>query len=257
MIFMNILRKLIVHNRFGNHTILFGEAITDAEIKEVFKLRYQVYSERDYIEVSKYPNQLETDEYDLSGKSHYFTAIIEENNYCKIIGCIRVIVDDPLPTELDFEFSEPAEMRSIPRDRRFEIGRFIIIPPDKNNGKYLPRGVVRLFLLDLIGDYGIKHNLIGGYAFIKQTLDQKLKKFGFPVGYIKAYRQVYPENGVLYKYFTQKNDPVIPIYFISKQCFDFTQKAIHRQSMFEICDEDTYIFKDNILNNVLKVIKIV
>ena len=61
MIFMNILRKLIVHNRFGNHTILFGEAITDAEIKEVFKLRYQVYSERDYIEVSKYPNQLETD----------------------------------------------------------------------------------------------------------------------------------------------------------------------------------------------------
>ena len=147
---MNIVRKLVINSPRGERIISFGEATTELEKQEAFKFRYKVYLERGYIDPVRYPNQSESDEYDTLGKSRHFIAILEDQNVRKMIGYIRLIISDPLPTEIDFEFEQPLELKSIPRDQRVELGRFIIIPPNKECGDFLPRGMTMLFLLNLL-----------------------------------------------------------------------------------------------------------
>ena len=256
VMYMNIFRKLTIRGVNADRTILFGETTTDNEKQEVYKLRYKIYSEQGYIDSTKYSNLFETDEYDSVGKSQYFIAAIKEKDNLRLIGCIRSIFSDVLPTELAFYIKEPEELRSIPRANRFEIGRFVIVPPDKLKKDYLPRGIVMLFLLNTVSNYAIKKNLLGGYAFIKQSLNIKLRRLKFPVGYIKEYKQHYPKHGVLYKYFTQVNDPVIPIFFVTKLFFQYTENIICNRFMFRREGDNTFLFRSNVYTYILKVLKI-
>lgn len=252
---MNVYRKLVADGLKDKRVISFGEAVTVDELQQIFKLRYHVYSDLGYINPDRFPNQLESDEYDTLRKSRYFIAILEDGENRKMIGCIRLIIDDPLPTELDFEFEEPNDIKIIPRNQRAELGRFIIIPPDKEHNDYLPRGFTMLFLLNVLSQYGIKHNIQGGYAFIKRSLDLKLRKSKFPTGYIKSYTQRYPKNGILHRYFSQPEDPVIPIYFVTRLFYEYTEKIINMHYMFEI-KEDTIIYKRNLYTWLLRSLKI-
>ena len=114
--------------------IYFGKADKKEELEEIYKLRYEVYTEKGYIKKESYTNLSERDDYDLENKCHYFIAKIDD----RIIGCIRLIVDNPLPTQKYFHFNEPEKIRLIPINNRCELGRFIIVPLDKEKGKYLP-----------------------------------------------------------------------------------------------------------------------
>ena len=249
---MKVLRTLKLYNKGVEESILFGEVDSDEELHETYKLRYSVYSDRGYIDPTRFPDGMEYDDYDTCKKCRYFVAVLNT----KIIGYIRLIIDDPLPTEKIFTFSEPEKLKGIDRNKRCEFGRFVIIPPSKSNGGYLPRGLVRLFLYDVIAGICIKENLLGGYSFIKSSLEKKMKKMKMPIGEIKTYEQHYPESGVLFNYFSQSNDPVIPIFFVTKDFIDYTHRHIRNSSMFEF-NGDSYVLKHNLYNFFLKKLKII
>lgn len=253
---MIVIKELQVNSANRKRVITFGIANTDKEKNDVFLLRYQVYSERGYIDKDAYPNKLEADKYDDNCDTKYFIAVLHDEIGEKVIGCIRLILANPLPTQEDFIFDEPTEIRSIPSNKRFEIGRLIVIPPCKEIGDYLPRGLVMIFLLNVVGNFALKNSLEGGYAFIKESLNRKLTRSGFPVRYITKYRQRYPQTGVLYKYFTQKEDPVIPIFFLTKSFYGFSQKYLSNKLLFDT-KGDSIIFRESFLTNVLKILKIV
>ncbi|MEI6746994.1 MAG: hypothetical protein WCL34_13605, partial [Methylococcaceae bacterium] len=146
---MNIYRELKIKSGHRERVVSFGEASTPEELEEMFRLRFSVYSSLGYINEEKYPDGLEKDSLDVPEKSKYFIAKIDG---C-VIGCIRLITIHPLPTQICFEFKEPAVLESVRPDERYELGRFIIIPPGKDKEDYLPRGLVMLFLFDTACSY--------------------------------------------------------------------------------------------------------
>lgn len=216
--------------------ICFGLVNEESELHDIYKLRYQVYSEKEYINPKLYPNQEETDSYDSSQKTINFSAITNG----KTIACIRLIIDDPLPTEKAFTFSEPEALKPIPRHKRGELGRFIIIPPDRTNKKYLPRGLVMLFMLATVSAYAKEYGIKGGYSFVKKSLDVKLKKMRVPIRSISKYEQHYPDDGVLARYFNQPNDPVIPMYFLTEECVNFVKITLSKKILFQQVKPTTY-----------------
>lgn len=208
--------------------IFFGRAVTDEELKAVYALRYEVYSHRGYIEPSRYPAKEESDHYDSEGKSIHFAAFIDG----KALACIRVIVDDPLPTEKAFTFEEPFPLKNISRQRRGELGRFIIIPPDRENKIFFPRGLVMLFILATLSKFGEEENIQGGYSFIKESLKKKLERLSVPFHPIYPHEEHYPKDGVLARYFNQPEDPVIPMYYLTSECLVFTARKLKQKILF-------------------------
>jgi N-acyl-L-homoserine lactone synthetase len=204
---MKILFKLKIP---PSQTIYFGEPEDEREKEEMFALRFKVYSSRNYIKDSSYPNKLEFDNYDLENKCVYFIAKFDNI----LVGSIRVIRDYYLPTEKEcFEFEEPEEIKYICRNNRLELSRLIAIPPSEN--KYFPRHLIMIFLLYCCLLYAKENNIKGGYAFIKSKLEKKLKKINIPFKRILKYKQIYPSNGPLFKYFNNPHDPVVPIYYLT------------------------------------------
>ena len=108
---MVVYRSLKICSNNLYETIVFGEAITNEELQEVYRFRYDVYSDKDYIDKDKYSYGIEKDEYDEQRFCRYFVAKINE----RLIGTIRIITCDPLPTEYSFSFEEPEIMKSIDR----------------------------------------------------------------------------------------------------------------------------------------------
>lgn len=250
---MKIFRDLQLDLSGTKKKIYFGKADNEKEIEEIYKLRYLVYSDKSYIESNKYSKGLEIDDYDRSGKCHYFIAKLDD----KLIGCIRLIIDDPLPTEKYFSFSEPISIKNIQRNQRCELGRFIIIPPNKEKKEFLPRGIVMLFLLDTLSYFGLSNGLLGGYSFIKKSLESKFVKLRLPIGTISQYTQNYPKDGVLFNYFTQPLDPVLPIYFMTNEFYAYTEKNIHNSWMFKKISDVSFELKHNLYTEFLKKLNII
>ena len=251
---MEVVTRLNVGKRFGSKTILFGYPTTQTEFDEMFRLRYDVYSRRGYIEPSRFPDKQEKDEFDKDNRTRYFIAQIEGG---RIIGTVRLIIKDQLPTEEYFLFKEPAKISEVPRSKRGELGRFIIIPPDKAKGEYLPRNLVMLFITDLLADYGIAHDIAGGYVFIKSSLNEKFKKLRAPFHVVTPYKQHYPENGVLLPYFTQPDDPVMPAYFLTKECKKFANRLLRASLMFKIERTGDFMLKSNLYTSFLRMIHVI
>lgn len=223
----------------------FGIPNTSQEMDEMFRLRYDVYSRKDYIYIEKYPDKKEIDDFDTENKSTYFIAKFNG----KVIGSIRMICDTPLPTQKAFKFNEPEFMSNIDNNKKCEFGRFVIIPPEK--GIYLPRGLVMLFMIYTLNTYSLSKGFIGGYAFIKKSLLIKLNKFKFPIHIINDYSLTY-KDGVLAKYFVQQNDPVIPIYYTSKEFNKYLDSRINNSWLFLKINKDSYILKSNLYTFFLK-----
>lgn len=244
---MIILKKLDLQISDEPKTIYFGLADTEEEKRGVYALRYQIYSERNYIDNSRYPDKLETDEYDHNNKCLYFFAQLND----KIIGTIRFIQSDPLPAEKDFKFDEPAAIKNIPKEYRGELGRLIIIPPNREKRVFLPRGLVMLLMVSALVDYGEKIGIICGYFFVKQSLEKKMEKLGFPVHLIKDYELRVKESDVLYKYFSQVDNPVIPGYFITKEYKAYIDKTLGNNWIFTKTDDGLRL-NDNFYTNFLR-----
>lgn len=250
---MDVYKKLIIP-RVGHtdRTIYFGIAHSENEKAEAYRLRFNVYKERGYIDANRYPQGEEVDMFDEPGKSVLFVAAIEG----QIIGCIRLITTAPLPTEHYFDFDEPQEINVIPPHQRGELGRFVIIPPDRRNGDFLPKGLVMLFMLDTVAHYGLTHTIAGGYAFIKKSLETKMRRLGVPFKKINTYREHYPPEGVLYNYFSQADNPVVPVYFLTQECAHFTEKKISHPLFFKHISPTTVRLRTPRLFSFLQKIKI-
>lgn len=250
---MKILNTLKLKIDKKEKEIFFGLAETNQELEEMFRLRYQVYSARDYIDADLFPECLEKDVCDAENKCVYFIAKIDD----KIIGTVRLIRDYYLPTEKEcFDFKEPQDMAKISRTQRAEIGRLIVIP-HKINGQYLPRHLGMLFLMDALLKYATQNNILGGYAFIKSKLEKKLVKIKIPFHIINPHTQIYPQNGVIYKYFNQKDDPVVPIYFINGEVQKRLDEILGNKLMFKKIGEDNFVLRENFYNRFLKLLKII
>lgn len=251
---MKTLLELDVSDRqHPERVISFGVAESPAEKEATFRLRYSVYVAREYIDAKNYPEQIETDDYDKNGKSIYFAAVLDK----KTIGCLRLIKDDPLPTEKYFDFTEPPQIQDIPRARRAEIGRFVIVPPNREKGEYLPRGLVSLFLFNALTRYGESIGIEGGYAFVKKSLETKLEKMKMPFVPIDPFVQKYPKDGVLFRYFTQPNDPVRPIGYRTADFRKRTDDIISSRGIFHKHSETRYAVRHTLYTAFLKKLKII
>ncbi|MFA5048192.1 MAG: hypothetical protein WC516_04185 [Patescibacteria group bacterium] len=195
--------------------IEFGQPTGAAELSSMYKFRHDSYLRHGYISAGYFHDGLDRDVYDSTGRCVYFVAKVDK----KIIGSVRLIVSDPLPTEKDcFDFVEPATIEAMPRDQRAEVSRLIVEKLDSD--VYFPRHLVMLGLISCLVDYAESHELLGGYGFIKDKLKNKLAKIKIPIGIITQFQQKY-SKGLLHDYFNDPQDPVWPIYYSSRLLRDY------------------------------------
>jgi len=244
---MILLKKL--ETALGDDIVVeFGIPDTPKELAEMLGLRYQVYRDRKYIDPNEHPNEIEQDEYDREDKCVYFIAKCNG----KMIATIRLIKDFKLPTEKCFSFEEPAKIRRIDRSLRAELGRFIILSTkDCDKKTFLPRGLVMLIMFNVLSEYGTKNKIHGGYCFIKRKLEEKLEKRKFPFHRIKDYTLTIDKDHVLYNYFTNLDDPIIPIFYITEEALLATRKILENRLMFSE-KENVFTLKNNLYTKALR-----
>lgn len=251
---MNLFQKLAIPSHDSTYrTVSFGVATTPQELDSAYRLRYQVYAKKGYIDTNKYPRKLESDIYDVQKKVVHFIAVLDET----VIGYIRIIQDAVLPTEKYFTFAEPKELQAIARVERAELGRFIIVPPNKEKSDYLPRGLIMLFILNTLAQYGTQNSIVGGYAFVKKSLETKLTKMKMPFIPISLYTEHYPKDGDLLNYFSQPLDPVIPLCYRTNDFLTYTSKIINKRLIFKKIGEGNYQLRLTLYTKFLRSLKII
>jgi len=214
---MKILKTIKAVLSDGNEgVVFFGHPSTNEELNEMYKFRNDMYAAEGYIDKDYYPDGLDRDFYDRTGKCVYFVA----KNSKKIIGTARLIKDEYLPTEKEcFDFSEPEEIKTIPRERRAEVGRLIIEKYDDD--VYFPRHLVMIGLIDEISKFAFENKIEGGYGFIKDSLKKKMERINIPVKFIKNFKTKYDQK-LLYNYFNDPDDPVWPVYYLTKDIVSYS-----------------------------------
>lgn len=250
------MRKIIEIKLSPQTQIYFGIPDTADEKKKMFHLRYKVYvQEKKYIPAGVYSKEYDIDEHDKLGECIYFIAKKNE----KIIGTIRMIRKDVLPTESEyFKFSTPKILCSIPRNQRVEIGRIISRPQIKSNSN-IPRGVIMLGLFYSAVIFTKEKNIIAGYGTIKESALLKFLKNGIPLRTINDYTVVYqPENSndPLKKFFS-KEDPPRLIYFLRKDLEKY-MKIVFMGGIFRQLDKGkfAYIGDKNFFRKIFMKIRI-
>lgn len=231
----------------------FGLADCSQEITDVFRIRFEEYSRRGYINTSFFPNRLEKDEYDENPNTVYFITKIDD----RVIGCIRLIKDDILPTEKFFVFAEPELMRNIPKGRRAELSRFIIVPPDRDKKIFLPRNLIMLFMIKTLVKYGVENGLDGGYVFLKSSLSKKFAKIMLPIHRIEVFKLLYPETGFMYPYFHQEDDPVAPFFYVTSEVKNYITRITDRTLIFRKFDDQDFVLKNNLYTRFLKAVNVI
>jgi len=207
--------------------IVIGIPESDEEKKNMFRFRYNNYLRHGYISPDTFKDGLDRDEYDLKNKCIYFVAKVES----KIICTVRLIIDNPLPTEKDcFSFVEPREMKKIDRSKRAELSRLIV--EDYLPEKHFPRHFIMLGLLFCVTEYSKKHGLQAGYGFIKDKLKKKLERIKIPIHFIKKFKQIY-NSEILHEYFNDKSNPVWPIFYFADEVFIYLKIIISSYFVFE------------------------
>lgn len=249
---MKILNELSLKIDKKKKTIYFGMPDSEKEIKEMFNLRYLVYKSKNYLKNKLTVNLSDKDIYDLEKKCFYFIATLDD----KIIGTVRLIKTDPLPTESEcFNFKEPLQMGKISRIQRAELSRLISIPYDVD--KYLPRNIVLLFLMKSVFDFCLKNNISGGYSFITKKLYIKIKKLKVPFHLINNYVLIYSKDGLLSPYFSQKDNPIYPIYFLINEFDHYLKEVFENRKIFKKESNKKFFLKSNIYNSFLRFLGII
>lgn len=202
---MRTLRSLeLILDSGQKYYVEFGIPDNEFEINEMFRLRYRRYVEKGYIK----PNSscLDIDEYDTEQKCRYLIARIND----KIVGSVRFIISDPLPTEsLCFSFDEPVEMGAIPRDMRGEVSRLV----SESQGKVSEHLIV-IGLIACLHELAEDNYILGGYIYVKESLFRILRFLGIPLAPIEDAVLVYPENEYMHGYFYESTDRVIPAVYL-------------------------------------------
>jgi N-acyl-L-homoserine lactone synthetase len=238
---------LIIRRKDTEEPIEFIHATHEKDLTEIFKIRARVYSKKGYFKEKK---DLDIDEYDNDSKTVYFCA----KHRGKVIGALRIIRKEILPTEKYFNFIEPKEISNIVQKERCEISRLVV---ERQEQSFIPRNLVMLFLLYRLINYAQKNKIKGGYAFIKESLYTKLQKIHFPFSLIKGYSQRYPDAGILYNYFNDPQDMVYPIYFFTDESSEYIRQLLKRKIFSHNTKQGTYYLENNLYTKFLKSLKII
>lgn len=247
---MQVLRELEVDLSGKKKSVLIGIPNTEDELNAMFIFRFNEYLRRDYIEQSMHSQGKDIDEYDRQNRCVYFVALVDG----RIIGTVRLIQDTPLPTEKYFDFVTPKDIASIKPEHRGELSRLIITPLDRQNGLYLPRGLVRFVLLSVIVKHGLDKGIVGGYAFVKDSLRKKLANSNLPIHAINKFEVRYPKQGVLNKYFHQSFDPVTPVYFLTQEIHDYINIRTNKKP-FRAGGDAKIFYEESILTKIYRFLK--
>ncbi|PIZ44308.1 hypothetical protein CO180_01780 [candidate division WWE3 bacterium CG_4_9_14_3_um_filter_41_6] len=212
---MKILSTFIPNKEHADQKVHICSPENEKEIQELYDFRYRVYVELGYINPLKY--QEDIDDYDKSDCSHY---CVSDGN--SVFGYVRLIKSSFLPAFHAFSFEMPVQLTSFPEDEIVELSRLIVLRCPRFS---IPRHFVMLFLfrtiLEQVGD------VKGGVAYVKSTLLNKLNKLRFPIHTVGEYTNSYTEQDVLYPYFTQQEDPAIPIYFTKYEVNKYINKMLN------------------------------
>ncbi len=251
---MKLYKTLEVTLAKKKYNIHFGMAETEDEKQKVFSLRYKVYNDRKYLTHNS-EDGLEFDELDSLDTTKHFMVVLGD----KLIGTIRYLQTNPFPTEKYFKFETPTQLSEVSKDKLVELGRFIIIPPDKERKVFLPRNIVLLFMIDTLLNYGRDHDVVGGYSFVKLKLLKKLQKLNAPMHLIEKAELRYPEDGNMYPYFHQMDDPAYPTYFLVQEFIEYTSKLLKNTWLFKTDngDENKLILKSGFYRRVLDSLNII
>lgn len=245
---MNVLYELKIDSK---KLVRFGIPTTPQELDAMFRLRFDVYSQKKYFNEAVAVAPLDKDEYDLENKCQYIIATMNE----KIVGTVRIIKDNFLPIEKDcFSFQQPSEMERIPRSQRVELGRLVVVPYASND--YFPRNIIMLFLLQSALKISIENNILGGYAFVTKKLLDKLIKLKFPFFRIEGYKTIYSKNGLLTPYFYD-HEPIIPIYFTIFSVQEYLNRIVNGGTLFVKESNTTFMLKSNPYIAFLRLLNII
>jgi len=233
--------------------INFGIPDNQAELNGMFSLRHKVYvEEKKYIPAGLNDIDQDIDEHDKNKECTYFIAKIGDN----IVGTTRTIKSAVLPTEKDyFYFDKPNALIGFKPDDMVEIGRIISRPHQFVNDK-IPRGIVMMGLMFVMVEFAKENGIFGGFGSIKKRAFEKLKNNGIPMHLIKKYKPKFdPENSNdPLKNFFNKEDPVIPLYFIVDEVAKYFERVFNRSKFFENIGYNIYLFKDFKMNFMQKII---
>lgn len=190
----------------GRTPLKVGYPETKEELDAMFRLRADVYKQEGYITTED-----DIDQYDLDNKCVYFITKLDE----KLVGTVRGVIDDPLPTELYFDFEEPEEMARIPRNKRGEISRLIGVAKETNH-------LIFLGLIKALIEFAKESDVLGGYASLMGGFVQTLLSMGIPVHPIGSAHLKY-DKGLLHNYF-HKGDKAVSIYYFRDEAAEFMEK---------------------------------
>lgn len=186
------------------HQVSFGVPTTNDEFQAMYALRYKVYHEElGYGQVG--PNETDKDQFDRQGEALYLIATIEG----VIVGCLRIVTTQVLPTERFYEFHKP-----FPKTQKGDWGR-LISRPHWFGFEDLPRGVISTGLLLASLALSEEKGIIHGYGTMKKRAYKKIHSRGFPVKVLTPKRLIGMKgiNGDPLQNFFSPTDPVVPLTF--------------------------------------------
>ncbi|HXE72056.1 MAG TPA: GNAT family N-acyltransferase [Candidatus Nitrosotenuis sp.] len=196
------LNLLIDGKQYFNLSICFGVPNTNTELDEMYRLRYRKYREKNYI--PELETEADIDQHDMSRKCRYVVAKIDG----QIVGSVRLIVDDPLPTEsYCFRFEEPPSMVNLARDRRAEVSRLVSGSKTK-----IPEHLIVVGMISCLHDLAVQEGILGGYLYVKRSLFRILEFIGIPIHVIENAKMIYDDD-YMRGYFYDLHDPAIPAYY--------------------------------------------
>ena len=160
---VSVLKRRVLNYVLKISQLVFKEAKTEKELNLVFRLRYKIYLNENYIEPNK--KGVFKDEYDL----HSINFIVLKKN--RPIGITRLVLNSKVgfPTENLFNFNRP----KIPRNKLAEISRVAIDKEFKGR-----EGLVMIGLVKMIYEYTEKLGLKYLYANMPEKLEKYCRSFG-------------------------------------------------------------------------------
>jgi N-acyl-L-homoserine lactone synthetase len=186
-------------------TIDFGAPTLPDEYFQMFRLRHDRYLEKGYIAARD--DGLDYDIYDQRKQCHYVIASIDR----RVVGTVRLIVGNTLPTEDYFSFHEPDQMRELPRSCRGEVSRLVVEREAKLAQHLITIGLV--YTLYLIAEEG---QILGGYLYVKNYLRRILASLGIPLHDVGSYTLKHAPD-YMAGYFAETQEPTAPLYFLTKE----------------------------------------
>jgi N-acyl-L-homoserine lactone synthetase len=159
----------------------FKIAKSKEELEKVYHFRWQIYSEKGYIDSHSYSDEKFTDRYDEVSTN---LAAFHRN---QIVGACRLTPFSSknigMPIFDYFNIVIPPEISS--QDKFLEIGRFVIKKKYRGNRRLVAFGLAALAYL-----YSIKHDIRWWLAFMPEGLSNSFRSFGVRGAYFKPLKEL-------------------------------------------------------------------